>query len=255
MDDTTAHSSTPVVGGWSRYVYPALRPLHIRILVLQPSFDRDAPLKFTFDEVNIWIALGDFEAVSYTWGEPNLTFPLHHDNGSRIWVTKNLDLALRRLRKRLDNRRLWADAVCIDQLNLEEKAMRIPLMNWIYRGATRVLVYLEPGGEHDEQGMQVLIRASQARKSSRFAVSEVTSRQVGALSDLPWFRRFWTVQESVLNVDVTLLCGRSEITLVRLIQGLRVFQKNNTKFSGVLSSAPGVRAAERTAELWKRCVG
>lgn len=53
-------------------------------------------------------------------------------------------------------------------------------------------------------------------------------------------------------MDVTLLCGRSEITLVRLIQGLRVFQKNNTNFPRILSSAPGVRSAERTAELWKR---
>jgi hypothetical protein len=132
MDENDAATSSATSSGL-RYAYPALRPLRICILVLQPSFEHDAPLKFTFDEANIWVALGDYEAVSYTWGEPNLTFPLYHDDGSCVWVTENLDLALRRLRHRLDARRIWADAACINQLNLDEKVMQIPLMNRIYR--------------------------------------------------------------------------------------------------------------------------
>lgn len=157
--------------------------------MLQPSFQHNAPLRISFDEANIWEALGDYEAVSYTWGGPELTFPLYHDDGFCVWVTGNLDLALRRLRHRLDPRRLWADAAYIDQSNLAEKAIQIPQMNRVYRGAKRVLAFLGPGGGEGEQGMRLLSRASQARKGTQIANNESTSRQVGALFSLPWFRR------------------------------------------------------------------
>jgi len=52
----------------------------------------------------------------------------------------------------------------------------------------------------------------------------------------------------VLNVDVKLLCGQSELTLPRLLQGLRAL-KTSTHGS---ESVPGLQAAQRTAALWKK---
>jgi hypothetical protein len=99
--------------------------------------------------------------------------------------------------------------------------------------------------------MQILINASQARKATQFANNESSSERVSALFGLPWFRRFWTVQEYVLNVDVVLLCGQLGMTLPRLLQGLQSFKRSVVNSAGSLS-APGVQAAERTADLWKK---
>jgi hypothetical protein len=52
-------------------------------------------------------------------------------DGSCVFVTENLDIALQRLRHRLDPRWLWADAACVEQTNLKEKAAQIPLMDKI----------------------------------------------------------------------------------------------------------------------------
>jgi hypothetical protein len=71
-------------------------------------------------------------------------------------VTENLDHALRRLRRRLGPRWLWADAMCIDQKNDREKEVQIPLMVEIYRGAKRVLAWLHDGDDDIERGMRYL---------------------------------------------------------------------------------------------------
>ncbi|KAF2849384.1 hypothetical protein T440DRAFT_351007, partial [Plenodomus tracheiphilus IPT5] len=84
-----------------------------------------------------------YDAISYVWGAPLLVFPLYHVNdGSQIFVTENLDAALRRLGHHLDDTRLWADAVCINQQDQEEKALQIPRMVDIFRSASKVVAWL-----------------------------------------------------------------------------------------------------------------
>jgi len=56
-------------------------------------------------------------------------------------VTVNLEAALRYLRHKFMVRILWIDAICIDQLNVEERNHQVPLMKTIYRNATAVRVW------------------------------------------------------------------------------------------------------------------
>jgi hypothetical protein len=149
-----------------RHDYSALPLDHIHVLVLEPSLDHDSTIRFSFHPDNIQELYGRYEAVSYTWGDLKLDFPLHHEDETCVFVTENLDVALRRLRHRLDVRWLWADAVCMDQTNTKEKAFQIPLMDKIYRGAKRVFAWLGPGDGDDEAGMQLLARLSQLPKSN-----------------------------------------------------------------------------------------
>jgi len=123
------------------HVYTALsQPTDIRIAIIEPSMAPDAPLRFSFHHGCLDDLEGRYEAVSYVWGEPILNFPVYHINdGSRVLVTENLDQALRKLRHRLDPRWLWADAMCINQSDSQEKARQIPLMVDIFRGAKGVL--------------------------------------------------------------------------------------------------------------------
>lgn len=241
--------------GASAYIYPALDPSHIRILVLEPASNNDAPLHISFLSASLPDLRGSYEAVSYTCGEPTLAFPHRHGDGSQVPVTANLELALRRLRHRLDKRWLWADALCIDQGNPQEKATQIPMMDKIYRGASRVLAWLGPGGDDAEKGMVLLGRLSQRPKHLGAPTSVDTPEAVRAYSlvhsffDVPWFRRFWTVQACILNVDVVFVCGPQLITLARLIAGLRLFT-SDTNFTSACEP-PGLRAFAKTVDLWK----
>jgi hypothetical protein len=82
-----------------------------------------------------------YEALSYTWGDPQShgNIELH---GLPFFTRENLEAALRRLRLKERPRILWVDALCIDQINIEERNAQVGLMRDIYKGASRVLIFL-----------------------------------------------------------------------------------------------------------------
>jgi hypothetical protein len=59
----------------------------------------------------------------------------------RFRVTRNLEDALLALRKPKEARKLWIDAICINQMDKAEKAHQIGQMNRIYASAKQVLVW------------------------------------------------------------------------------------------------------------------
>jgi Heterokaryon incompatibility protein (HET) len=63
-----------------------------------------------------------YTALSYTWGDttPTPTVPIQCD-GQVLHIAENLDAALRVLRKEDESVYVWADAVCINQNDVEEK--------------------------------------------------------------------------------------------------------------------------------------
>lgn len=92
----------------------------------------------------------DFEAVSWCWGrdEWNCAVRIRDDAGDKCFkVSRNLDVALRRLRLVDNYRVLWIDAICIDQRSSVEKSRQVPMMAGIYGMAKRVCVWLGDGDE------------------------------------------------------------------------------------------------------------
>jgi hypothetical protein len=195
------------------HVYiPLSQPTEIRIAIIEPSMDYDAPLQFSFHQACLEDLEGQYEAVSYVWGVPDLIHPVHcnHD-GSQILVTKSLDHALRRLRLRHDPRWLWADAMCINQRDNQEKAIQIPIMVNIFRGAKTVLAVIHENNDAIERGMRFVDGFS--RRLGRFRQApnnENNERREGTgsagrscvpneseISDIvafltvPYFRRLW----------------------------------------------------------------
>src|SRR5690349_15461535 len=63
-----------------------------------------------------------------------------------ILVTRNLVEALRMFRRQQIPRALWADAICINQKDLEERSSQVQLMTRIYSEASAVLIWLGYGG-------------------------------------------------------------------------------------------------------------
>ena len=219
---------------------PLASPTHIRVIRLEPSLEPSAPLQFSFLEGDVEDLQHKYEAISYTWGEPVFPHKLHHkDTDTHLQVTENLDAALRRFRRRLDVRNLWADAVCIDQKSDEDKGVQIAMMGQIFRNAAQVLVWLG----NDEQAQNGLLAIAALSRIDTAGISPfpylshpshcscMYCRYVPDLPGilqfcaLPWFRRRWVIQEVVLNADVVLFCNQLEITWTRLWAGMHSIRK------------------------------
>ena len=97
--------------------------------------------------------MGDtaFEAISYVWGSDKKDKSIQCD-GRTIAITTSLWTVLRCVRSNIP-RVLWADSICINQKDKQEKARQVAMMGDIYRMAARVLVFI--GAEDAGHAVQV----------------------------------------------------------------------------------------------------
>ena len=73
-----------------------------------------------------------YEALSYAWGDPKVTLPIKvQGNGHE--VTTNLHSALVHLRRESTPRKLWIDALCINQHDIVELGHQVSFMKAIYK--------------------------------------------------------------------------------------------------------------------------
>ena len=82
-----------------------------------------------------------FNAISYVWGDPNITLPITID-GEPLAITRNLCNALQRLRKTDETLIIYADAACINQSDVNERSQQVQLMGEIYSSAQEVFIWL-----------------------------------------------------------------------------------------------------------------
>ncbi|PMD53636.1 uncharacterized protein K444DRAFT_700269, partial [Hyaloscypha bicolor E] len=89
---------------------------------------------------------GDYVALSYTWGNTDETSEIVV-NGKPVKVRPNLECALRVLREKGPIRagmKVWIDALCLNQMDTNEKNAQVPRMREIYQRALNVVVWLGP---------------------------------------------------------------------------------------------------------------
>lgn len=107
---------------------------------------------------------GDYIALSYCWGsDDNRTFRRIVLNGRFFQVTENLEAALNFVRipeglatTTLRCTKLWADAICINQADEDEKNREILRMKDIYGGSMDVFVHLGPEEDDSDHGIDIL---------------------------------------------------------------------------------------------------
>ncbi|RSL65835.1 hypothetical protein CEP54_004072 [Fusarium duplospermum] len=96
-----------------------------------------------------------YSALSYVWGDPAITKSVLV-NGRRVHVTTNLASALEHAPKHLQDAavgpRLWADAICINQHDPNEKNHQVPFMKNIYSQAEVVICWLGPPDDQVHRG-------------------------------------------------------------------------------------------------------
>lgn len=240
-----------------RDIYSPLAASHIRILCLEPgSYGDEISCSLTARPCAA-ASPGDpaaehaaYEALSYTWGDPTLQFSVRC-NGQTLPAAHNLFLALQHLRHQSARRYLWVDAICINQNDLDEKNTQIPHMLNIYRGATRVLVWLGVESETSPlavDSMKALDQPSERRgvmlrshERGCYEQLRAVCDALGKLLERPWFTRSWIRQELSVGKDVVLLCGRDSFgwyTLKRSAARLGHFRHKLAKEAGIVAPGP-----------------
>ncbi|KAF4500709.1 Heterokaryon incompatibility 6, OR allele [Fusarium agapanthi] len=102
-----------------------------------------------------------YEALSYTWGEPESFSDRKIEiiaNGvsHSMVISGNLYIALRELRRCNTSRVVWADAICINQEDVEERGQQVALMGRIFNSAWQVIIWLGDVTDRCCCGMTVL---------------------------------------------------------------------------------------------------
>ncbi|XP_014558240.1 hypothetical protein COCVIDRAFT_82062, partial [Bipolaris victoriae FI3] len=108
----------------------------LRVLTLHPSLNDSDPIACTIQHASLSDASLEYKALSYTWGNSTLTKKIEW-NGGREW-----QLALGYLRLRHEDRLVCIDAICINQLDMAERACQVRIRDEVYRRASNILVYL-----------------------------------------------------------------------------------------------------------------
>ncbi|KAL7902402.1 heterokaryon incompatibility domain-containing protein [Trichoderma sp. SZMC 28014] len=192
----------------------------IRVLTLYGGNPKD-PLRGHLDPVPV-DAAGDYEPLSYVWGDDTLSHEISLPT-ARLKLTASLYHALRRLRPRVGFRRVWADQVCIDQRNEEERSQQVQFMNIIYRNGTHVQVWLGLDDQSLAKEAFAFVRRLARilvndKKDTALTIINSLSEQPAEywvplkhITALPWFRRGWIVQEIGTRSSATLLWGEEEI--------------------------------------------
>lgn len=131
------------------YSYPPIpSPRSIRILHLEPAVGIQAPLYGTLTEADL-DTHPSYEALSYVWGklDPSTQDVIHlettSDRQGTLAITMNCGAALRHIRREKETRKVWVDAICINQRLDAEKSEQVQMMRDIYYRAHQVLVWLD----------------------------------------------------------------------------------------------------------------
>jgi hypothetical protein len=214
----------------TRYQYRSLQSSsHIRLLHLHPDEDLRSPdVHCEIEQVDLATDPPPlYEALSYVWGSDEKPSRISCGQKTGIPLTASLYHALRDLRRPSETRILWADAICINQDDVLERNQQVCLMDRVYSAAQQVITYIGEGT--DERYMGILFAQQlcdyvaksypnppdpRLREPARYTELGFPHQEdpvwghLRAVFCLPWSSRMWIVQESMLNQNMIMVCGR-----------------------------------------------
>ena len=135
----------------SHLIYQPIHVNQIRIVILAPGRWKDQ-LRCTLQTVSVDAEV-EYEALSYTWGDENITKTILLQ-GFDFQVTTNLDAALRHLRLQDKERKIWIDALCINQSDTADKTIQIRQMHLIYVHTAHLVVWVGEAEDDSDIALQ-----------------------------------------------------------------------------------------------------
>jgi hypothetical protein len=235
-----------------------------RVCTLLPG-KRDDPISCRLSQDDWDSSKTSYEAISYVWGDQKSTRTINL-NSKPFQVGSNLESVLRHLRQagrgKEKERRLWVDAICINQADLGERGHQVQQMFQIYHNASKVIVWLGDSDSRSELafefankqlrpclenvGYSCTDEEANAAKSSFWdqwdegkdaetleAVEHLLTRKyaktwlaMAKILTRPWWSRAWTVQELISAAKVSVHCGSSSMPWALMEMTIQLMLRN-----------------------------
>jgi hypothetical protein len=212
----------------------ALQGRNIRLIKIRLD-DEKAVLDISLVEQSLDSA--EFEALSYVWGDTTTKQSIKC-NGQPLCIGSNLLDALVERARRRSAGFFWADAICINQNDTQEKTRQVRMMGEIYGKAQNVIIWLGKKQTSDQEGwklveslyktyggehynMHATIYDSgdfdcESKGFPRLSRSPEWAAVFNILS-YPWFSRIWVVQELLLAQRSIMWRGGLSLRTVELL--------------------------------------
>jgi hypothetical protein len=211
-----------ILGDVKRYQYASISTAEFRLLRISPGpFGSD--LRCSLKVVSlakIKIAVLEFQALSYAWGTNNPDCVILLDDIPKIdasssavdtkepgacLVRGSLFHALKGFHQTDFYSWLWVDALCINQVNENEKSQQIPKMPDIYSNVWNVIAWLgedKKPGDHIDKALALIpiilnlktLDSVLHGKSERHFMILRYCVSFGSLLQRPWYGRQWVIQ-------------------------------------------------------------
>ncbi|KAJ9640082.1 hypothetical protein H2201_007609 [Coniosporium apollinis] len=236
---------------------PLESPDAIRVLHIDDTPLNTPTLKATIYHVYRHGAAADtpWTAISYRWGDPNDLVPISlkfalkkstenscsedYAEYQELQVPRSALTTLRALHHQgcIVGKKVWMDAISINQADLVEKGVQVRSMDEIYQLAVNTVVYVGPSLPSTERAIQFMSKleayfdslqaSNDSTRMKGFSFEHLfqatsTSRQSEdwlALRDhlaRPWFTRTWIIQEAVLSDELNFIWGEFSLPWERL---------------------------------------
>jgi hypothetical protein len=173
-------------------------------------------------------------------------------NGHSVMVTENVKSILSILRDKeafQNGWKIWIDALCINQADIEERGRQIKRMKYIYSRSWTPLVWL--GGERDESDKAMnLIRILSRDYTGHDDANKLTDslhknptlfgegywRALHQIATRPYWRRAWVMQEAAMGRKSTpILCGHQSVPWVDITNSFRLLAKTSEVINTVMT--------------------
>jgi hypothetical protein len=187
-----------------------------------------------------------YKAISYAWGDPYDTTVVTLE-GREFPVTTSLYQALQKLRSTDEAVLVWADAICINQSNLEERGHQVQLMAEIYRAASEVVVWLGPEADDSSAAIDLLrdlLNQSELediyRSRVRWLINDGQRHRswyaLVCLFEREYWKRLWVIQEILNAKAVTVLCGSSALPWRAYVEAIDALTDHMPDLQGAFSA-------------------
>ncbi|KAF2019158.1 HET-domain-containing protein [Aaosphaeria arxii CBS 175.79] len=184
-------------------------------------------------------AWGDFQTLSYTWGQETSSSETIFINGKESRIPHGLAIALRALACQPETQlgmHYWVDSLCINQNDTLEKNQQVKRMGDIYRKARAVIVWLGPQESGDERAIAKMRQLCQVTpKTSQHPPSQYVYPdawdELYAFMRKTYWSRTWIIQELAMNHNATLfLCGTIKLTRRMVLMAAVYCQQISRRF-------------------------
>ncbi|CAH0037930.1 unnamed protein product [Clonostachys solani] len=170
-------------------------------------------------------------ALSYTWGSATGADDVHDIlilEGSKqkvpfcvrrnVWEFLTSDV----VQKKLSGRPIYIDALCINQMDNDEKGHQIQLMQSVYSQALEVIIWLGSSivNDKDDLNLQSLqehgdwvwtkkraMGAGAGIGGNAYSPADKQKFAVEFISSQPYWSRTWIIQEIMLASDISIIVG------------------------------------------------